>query len=47
MMIKQKNNLDKMQEQKLLKIEDNGEWFASWGLLGAIIIFVKPDPTNS
>lgn len=34
----QKNNLDEMQEQKLLKIEHNGCWLAFWGLLAAIII---------
>lgn len=28
-----KNNLDEMQEQKLLKIEHNGCWIAFWGLL--------------
>lgn len=33
-----KNNLDEMQEQKLLKIEHNGMWFAFWGLLIAIIV---------
>lgn len=33
-----KNNLDEMQEQKLLKIERNGMWFAFWGLLAAILI---------
>lgn len=33
-----KNNLDEMQEQKLLKIEHNGMWFAFWGLLIAILV---------
>ena len=33
-----KNNLDEMQEQKLLKIEHNGCWFAFWGLLIAILV---------
>ena len=33
-----KNNLDEMQEQKLLKIEHNGMWFALWGLIIAIIV---------
>lgn len=28
-----KNNLDEMQEQKLLKIEHNGMWFAFWDYL--------------
>lgn len=37
-MSKRKNNLDEMQEQKLLKIERNGVWFAFWGLCIAIII---------
>lgn len=31
-----KNKLDEMQEQKLLRIEHNGMWFAFWGLLIAI-----------
>lgn len=38
MLKKQKNNLDEMQEQKLLKIEHNAIWFAFWALLAAIII---------
>lgn len=33
-----KNNLDEMQEHKLLKIEHNGCWFAIWSLLAAIFI---------
>lgn len=37
-MSKRKNNLDEMQEQKLLRIEHNGAWFAFWGLLIAILI---------
>lgn len=37
-MIKFKNNIDEMQEQKLLKIERNGCWLAYWGLVVAIII---------
>jgi len=37
-MDKKKNNLDEMQEQKLLKIEHNGTWFAFWGLLATILI---------
>ena len=37
-MIKRKNNLDEMQEQKLLRIEHNGVWFAFWGLLVVILI---------
>lgn len=32
-----KNNLDEMQEQKLLKIEHNGCWLAFWGLLAAML----------
>ncbi len=36
--MKQKNKLDEMQEQKLLKIEHNGVWIAFWGLLLMIII---------
>ncbi|MDD4843975.1 MAG: hypothetical protein PHU31_06565 [Anaerotignum sp.] len=34
----QNNNLDEMQEQKLLKIEHNGCWLAFWGLLAAILV---------
>ncbi|MDD3393290.1 MAG: hypothetical protein PHG19_01435 [Anaerotignum sp.] len=37
-MKKEKNSLDEMQEQKLLKIEHNGCWFAFWGLLATILI---------
>lgn len=37
-MIKRKNKLDEMQEQKLLKIEHNGYWFVFWGLFLSIII---------
>lgn len=37
-MMKKTNNLDEMQEQKLLKIEHNGCWFAFWALLVAILI---------
>lgn len=37
-MSKRKNNLDEMQEQKLLRIEHNGIWLAFWGLLIAILI---------
>ena len=33
-----KNNLDEMQEQKLLKIEHNGCWLAFWGLLIVIVV---------
>lgn len=32
-----KNNLDEMQEQKLLHIEHNGCWLAFWGLTAAVI----------
>lgn len=35
---KVKNNLDEMQEQKLLQIEHNGCWFAFWGLLASMIV---------
>lgn len=44
-MKKKKNNLDEMQEQKLLKIEHNGCWLAFWGLfivLVAQFIFYGP-----
>lgn len=37
-MKKENNSLDEMQEQKLLKIEHNGCWFAFWSLLAAILI---------
>lgn len=37
-MKKMKNNLDEMQEQKLLSIEKHGVWFAFWALLASIII---------
>lgn len=33
-----KNNLDEMQEQKLLKIEHNTVWIVFWGLLAAIVV---------
>lgn len=33
-----KNNLDEMQEQKLLRIEHNGCWLAFWGLLAAMAV---------
>ncbi len=33
-----KNNLDEMQEQKLLKIEHNGCWLAFWGLLVSMLV---------
>ncbi len=33
-----KNNLDEMQEQKLLHIESKGCWFAFWALLIAMVI---------
>lgn len=36
---KVKNNLDEMQEQKLLQIERNGCWFVFWALL--ISLFVQ------
>ena len=37
---KMTNKLDEMQEQKMLKIEHNGCWFAFWGLLTVLIIQV-------
>lgn len=33
-----KNNLDEMQENKLLHIEKNGCWFAFWALAASIVI---------
>lgn len=33
-----RNNLDEMQEQKLLRIEHNGCWLAFWGMLAALMI---------
>lgn len=45
-MNKRKNNLDEMQEQKLLKIEHNGAWFAFWGLLATILIQVAIGKEN-
>lgn len=33
-----KNNLDEMQEKKMLHLEHNGYWIAFWGLLAAIYI---------
>lgn len=33
-----KNNLDEMQEQKMLKIEHNGCWFAFWGLFVSMLV---------
>ena len=36
--MKRKNKLDEMQEQKLLRIEHNGCWFAFWALLAAMFI---------
>lgn len=35
---KNKNNLDEMQEKKLLQIEHNAFWIAFWGLFAAIYI---------
>lgn len=48
-MIRKKNNLDEMQEQKLLKIEHYGFWFVYWGLLVAILVQVtlSADVKNS
>lgn len=39
-MNRKKNNLDEMQEQKLLKIEHYGFWIVYWGLLAAILLQV-------
>ena len=39
-MFKRENQLDEMQEQKLLKIEHNGCWLAFWGLLAAMAVQV-------
>lgn len=36
--MKNKSNLDEMQELKLLKIEHRGCWLAFWGLVAAIMI---------
>ena len=33
-----KNNLDEMQDSKLLKIEEAGLWLSFWGLMAAVII---------
>ena len=35
-----KNNLDEMQEQKMLRIERNGCWLAFWGLFASV--FIQP-----
>lgn len=37
-MKKRKNNLDEMQEKKLLQVEHNGFWLAFWGLFASIYI---------
>ncbi len=37
-MFNKKNNLDEMQENKLLHIEKNGCWFAFWALLASLVI---------
>ena len=36
--MKMKNNLDEMQEQKLLYVEKNGCWFAFWAWLAAMFV---------
>lgn len=36
--MKRRNNLDEMQEQRLLHIESRGYWLAFWGLAAALII---------
>ena len=33
-----KNNLDEMQEQRLLKLESRGFWLLWWGLLSAMLV---------
>lgn len=33
-----KNNLDEMQEQRLLKLESRGFWLLWWGLLAAMLV---------
>ncbi len=38
--MKKKINLDDMQENKLLKMEQNGYWLGFWGLLAAILIIL-------
>lgn len=45
-MKKNKNNLDEMQELKLLKIEHNACWIAFWGLCIVILAqtFFSPSP---
>lgn len=35
---KMKNQLDERQEQKMLRIEHNGCWFAFWALAAALVI---------
>lgn len=35
---KSKNNLDEMQDSKLLKIEETGLWLSFWGLMAVVII---------
>lgn len=45
-----KNNLDEMQEQKLLKIESRGCWLAFWGLaisLAVQSVIYGPDKVNN
>lgn len=37
-MKKRKNNLDEMQEKKLLQVEHNGFWLAFWGLFASIYL---------
>lgn len=37
-MKKNVNQLDELQEQKLLQIEKNGAWFAFWGMFAAIMV---------
>ena len=45
--MKRKNNLDEMQEQKLLHIESKGYWLAFWGLgVSLIIQLIFYGPTN-
>lgn len=42
-----KNNLDEMQEQKLLRIEHNGFWIGFWGLVLAMAVQIAlTDPAD-
>lgn len=41
-----KNNLDEMQEQRLLRVERNGCWLAFWGLFAVLQIQFLLEPEN-